>query len=36
VAEEIARYMDKGGSVSGTITEVTGGTGKKPTLGVNI
>lgn len=36
VAEEIARYLDEGGSVFGTITEVTGGVGKKPTLGVNI
>jgi hypothetical protein len=36
VAGEIARYLDKGGTVSATITEVTGGGRGKPTRGVNI
>jgi hypothetical protein len=35
-AEEIARYMDGGGYVSCQITEVTGGTRGKASLGVNI
>jgi len=36
VAEEIADYIDKGGTVVGKIVEVTGGTREKPTFGVNI
>jgi len=36
VAEELARYIDKGGNILGEIIEVTGGTREKPTLGVNI
>ena len=36
LAEEIARYIDKGGKLAGSITEVTGGTREKPSLGVNI
>jgi len=36
VAEEIADYIDNGGTVVGKITEVTGGTHGKPTFGVNI
>lgn len=36
VAEELAHYIDKGGHVTGYITEVTGGTGSKKSFGVNI
>ena len=36
VASEIAPYIDSGGTVRAEITEVTGGTDEKPTLGVNI
>lgn len=36
VAEEIARYIDKGDHVSCQITEVTGGGRGKSSLGVNI
>jgi len=36
VAEEIARHMDRGGTVTGEIVNITGGTHDKPTLGVNI
>ena len=36
LAKEMARYIDKGGHLVGHITEVTGGTHDKPTLGVNI
>jgi hypothetical protein len=36
LAQEMARYIDKGGKLVGSITEVTGGSDGKPTLGVNI
>lgn len=36
IAPEVARHMDKGGKMLCEITEVTGGTRGKSTLGVNI
>jgi single-stranded-DNA-specific exonuclease len=36
LAEEMARHIDRGGKLTGSITEVTGGTYEKPTRGVNI
>ena len=36
VAQEIAHHIDKGQPVTGVINEVTGGSGNKPTFGVNI
>ena len=36
VAKELSKLMDRGGSVSGYISEVTGGTRDKENLGVNI
>ena len=36
ISAEIARHIDKGGTVIAKITEVTGGTEKKKSLGVNI
>jgi len=36
LAAEMARHIDHGGRLTGTVTEVTGGRGSKPTLGVNI
>jgi hypothetical protein len=36
IAGEIARHIDKGNPIHCEITEVTGGTRDKPSLGVNI
>jgi hypothetical protein len=36
IAGEIARHIDGGGIVKAKITEITGGTEKKKSLGVNI
>ena len=36
LSPEISRHMDKGGHVSAIVSGVTGGTGKKRTLGVNL
>lgn len=36
LAPEIARHMDKGGHVSAVVSDVTGGSGKKRSLGVNL
>mgnify|MGYP001555385259 CR=1 FL=1 len=36
LAPEMARYIDKGGTLNCSITEVTGGGKGKPTLGVNV
>lgn len=36
IAGEISRYLAAGREVRCAITEVTGGTGSKPTLGVNL
>ena len=36
LAPEIARHMDKGGLVTAVVSDVTGGAGKKRSLGVNL
>lgn len=36
VAAEVRKHLEAGGSASASITDVTGGYGDKPTLGVNI
>ena len=36
MAELLAPFMDSGGSVEAQISEITGGTDDKPTLGVNV
>ena len=36
LAADLANFMDTGGDVTAVVTETTGGTREKPTLGVNI
>ena len=36
LAQELARHMDKGGSVTAVVSEVTGGEGRKRNLGINL
>jgi hypothetical protein len=36
LAQEISRHLAKGGGLHGEVSEVTGGTRDKPTLGVNV
>jgi hypothetical protein len=36
LAESLAPFIDEGGAVNASITDITGGTEDKPTLGVNV